>query len=40
MITYANWLIGQGNTTWVKNSLWPVIQNDLNYVVVNWNQST
>ncbi|KDQ62664.1 carbohydrate-binding module family 20 protein [Jaapia argillacea MUCL 33604] len=40
MITYANWLIANGNTSWVTNTLWPVIELDLNYVADNWNQST
>lgn len=40
MITYANWLIANGNTTFVTNTLWPIIELDLNYVAGNWNQST
>ncbi|KAL6308371.1 glucoamylase [Sparassis latifolia] len=40
MITYANWLIANGNTTYVNNTLWPIIQLDLNYVAGNWNFST
>lgn len=40
IITYANWLIANGNETYVTNTLWPVIQLDLNYVANNWNQST
>ncbi|KAI9059251.1 carbohydrate-binding module family 20 protein [Trametes sanguinea] len=40
IIRYANWLLDNGNTTYVSNTLWPVIQLDLDYVADNWNQST
>ncbi|OSD07483.1 carbohydrate-binding module family 20 protein [Trametes coccinea BRFM310] len=40
IIRYANWLLDNGNTTYVSNTLWPVIQLDLDYVANNWNQST
>ncbi|PPQ72654.1 hypothetical protein CVT26_004320 [Gymnopilus dilepis] len=40
LITYANWLIANSNTTFVTNSLWPVIKLDLDYVSTYWNQST
>ncbi|OCH92615.1 glucoamylase [Obba rivulosa] len=40
MIAYANWLLDNGNTTFVSNTLWPIIQLDLDYVRDNWNQST
>ncbi|TFY52909.1 hypothetical protein EVG20_g10351 [Dentipellis fragilis] len=40
LITYANWLLDNGNTTWVSSTLWPVIALDLGYVTSNWNQST
>lgn len=40
LITYANWLIADGNTTFVNDTLWPIIELDLNYVTGNWNQST
>ncbi|KIM89405.1 carbohydrate-binding module family 20 protein [Piloderma croceum F 1598] len=40
MITYANYLIDNGNITGVKNTLWPIIQLDLDYVSSNWNQTT
>lgn len=40
LITYANWLIANSNTTFVTNTLWPIIQLDLNYVSQNWNQTT
>jgi Glycosyl hydrolases family 15 len=37
MIAYANWLIDNGNTTWVNQRLWPVIKNDLDYTAKFWN---
>ncbi|KAF7980587.1 hypothetical protein HWV62_37342 [Athelia sp. TMB] len=40
MITFANYLLVNGNTSWVANTLWPIIQLDLDYVQNNWNQTT
>ncbi|KAH8118290.1 glucoamylase [Phellopilus nigrolimitatus] len=40
LITYANWLISDGNSSYVSNTLWPVIKLDLEYVSQNWNQTT
>ncbi|KAN0087498.1 carbohydrate-binding module family 20 protein [Tylopilus felleus] len=40
IITYANWLIANGSTSYVTDALWPVIQLDLDYVANNWNQTT
>ncbi|PSR78193.1 hypothetical protein PHLCEN_2v7525 [Hermanssonia centrifuga] len=40
IISYANWLIANGNSSWVTGTLWPVIELDLNYVASNWNQTT
>lgn len=40
MITYANWLLDNGNTTFVSQTLWPIIELDVNYVMNYWNQST
>ncbi|KAF5388835.1 hypothetical protein D9757_005602 [Collybiopsis confluens] len=40
LITWANFLVSEGNTSYVTNTVWPIIANDLNYVVENWNQST
>ncbi|KAJ3536836.1 hypothetical protein NM688_g6784 [Phlebia brevispora] len=40
IITYANWLLDNGNTSYVTQTLWPVLELDLNYVMNNWNQST
>ncbi|KAG6866205.1 hypothetical protein C0991_007230 [Blastosporella zonata] len=39
LITWANYLISQGNTSYVTASLWPILQLDLNYVSSNWNQT-
>ncbi|KAF9645775.1 glucoamylase [Thelephora ganbajun] len=39
-ILYANWLIANGNITWVTRNLWPVLKLDLDYVQNNWNRST
>jgi len=40
LTTFANFLITQGNTSYVTGTLWPIIQKDANYVSNNWNQST
>jgi glucoamylase len=40
LITWANYLLSQDNTTYVTESLWPVIKLDIDYVSSNWNQST
>ena len=40
IINYANWLIANGNTTYVTSTLWPIIKLDLDYVSSNWNQTT
>jgi hypothetical protein len=40
LITYANWLLAHGNGSFVTDTLWPVIQRDLDYVATEWNQST
>ncbi|KAI0035180.1 glycoside hydrolase family 15 protein [Vararia minispora EC-137] len=40
LITYANWLLDNSNSTFVTNTLWPIIKLDLDYVASNWNQST
>ncbi|PPQ92630.1 hypothetical protein CVT25_007709 [Psilocybe cyanescens] len=39
LITYANWLIANSNTTFVTSTLWPIIKLDLDYVASNWNQT-
>ncbi|KAI0755207.1 glucoamylase [Daedaleopsis nitida] len=41
IITYANWLLANGNgTSYVTNTLWPMLKLDLDYTQNNWNQST
>ncbi|KAH0831981.1 glycoside hydrolase family 15 protein [Lanmaoa asiatica] len=40
IITYANWLVAHANSSYVTDTLWPLIQLDLDYVANNWNQST
>ncbi|KAG7445724.1 glucoamylase G2 [Guyanagaster necrorhizus] len=39
LITYANWLIADGNTSYVSSTVWPVIELDLGYIVTYWNQT-
>lgn len=39
MIAYANYLIGNGQTSTVTNIIWPIVSNDLSYVSQNWNQT-
>ncbi|KAK7692430.1 hypothetical protein QCA50_004055 [Cerrena zonata] len=39
IIAYANWLRANGNTTFVTNTLWPILKLDLDYVAQNWNQT-
>jgi glucoamylase len=40
VITYANWLLADHNTSYVANTLWPIIQLDLDYVAAWWNHTT
>jgi len=40
MITYANWLLADHNTSYVTKTLWPIIQLDLDYVGTWWNHTT
>ena len=39
MITYSKWLIANGYTDTARNSVWPIIRNDLAYVAQYWNQT-
>ncbi|PHH65141.1 hypothetical protein CDD81_3272 [Ophiocordyceps australis] len=39
MISYANWLIQNGYTSTVDAVIWPIVQNDLNYVAQYWNET-
>ena len=40
MIQYAEWLLNNGNSTYVERLLWPAIQLDLDYVATYWREST
>ncbi|KAJ6441978.1 glucoamylase precursor [Purpureocillium lavendulum] len=35
MVTYANWLVQNGYSSTASTIIWPVVQNDLNYVAQN-----
>ncbi|PKS12239.1 hypothetical protein jhhlp_001539 [Lomentospora prolificans] len=39
MMAYANWLVEQGEKPLALDKIWPVIQNDLSYVVQHWNKT-
>ncbi|TFK45167.1 glucoamylase [Crucibulum laeve] len=39
LITWAEFLLTQGNTSYVTNELWPIIKLDLDYVASTWSQS-
>ncbi|KAF2865736.1 family 15 glycosyl hydrolase [Massariosphaeria phaeospora] len=42
LITYARWLLSTGrkrDASEAKDKIWPVVQNDLNYVAQYWNQT-
>ena len=40
MMQYAEWLLKNGNSTYVEKSLWPSIQLDLEYVATYWKEPT
>lgn len=40
MITFANHLLANNNQSFVTQTLWPIIENDLGYVQNNWNETT
>ncbi|EEB87267.1 hypothetical protein MPER_15460, partial [Moniliophthora perniciosa FA553] len=39
LITWANYLVANNNRSYVTNTLWPIIQRDLDYTAQNWNQT-
>ncbi|KND94543.1 Glucoamylase [Tolypocladium ophioglossoides CBS 100239] len=39
MIAYAIWLVQNGYSSTASTIVWPVVQNDLNYVAQYWNQT-
>lgn len=40
LMTYSNYLISNGQKSYVKSTIWPIIANDLSYVAQYWNQTT
>ncbi|TFK62257.1 glucoamylase [Pluteus cervinus] len=40
LILWADFLLSENNASYVVNTLWPLIQLDIDYVAGNWNQST
>ncbi|KAF2106605.1 1, 4-alpha-D-glucan glucohydrolase [Lophiotrema nucula] len=40
LITYGNWLLDSGDEDEARDQVWPVVQNDLNYVAQYWNDTT
>lgn len=36
LIAYSKWLINNGYTSTVSSLIWPIVQNDLNYVAQYW----
>ncbi|KAJ6028941.1 uncharacterized protein N7446_011718 [Penicillium canescens] len=39
LISFGEWLIDNGYTTYATNIVWPVVRNDLSYVAQYWNQT-
>lgn len=39
LIAYGNHLLDDGKESTVKSNIWPIVQNDLNYVAQYWNQT-
>ncbi|KAJ5546967.1 hypothetical protein N7494_004552 [Penicillium frequentans] len=39
LIAYGNYLISAGQESVVTSNIWPIVQNDLNYVAQYWNQT-
>ncbi|OKL59128.1 Glucoamylase [Talaromyces atroroseus] len=40
MITYANYLISNGDNSTARDIIWPIVKNDLAYVSQYWNDTT
>ncbi|KII83020.1 carbohydrate-binding module family 20 protein [Plicaturopsis crispa FD-325 SS-3] len=40
LITYANWLLDNNNSSFVSKTLWPIIKLDLDYVHDKWNSTS
>jgi glucoamylase len=39
LMDYSNYLLGKGQMSMVKNTIWPIILNDLKYVGQYWNET-
>ncbi|KAI9677236.1 MAG: hypothetical protein M1822_008185 [Bathelium mastoideum] len=39
LIAYSRYLFSSGNTSYATGTVWPIISNDLSYVVNYWNQT-
>ncbi|KAJ5799088.1 CAZyme family GH15 and CBM20 [Penicillium psychrosexuale] len=39
LVSFGQWLIDNGYTTYATNIVWPVVRNDLSYVAQYWNQT-
>jgi len=39
LMSYADWLITNSNTSFVTSNIWPVLKLDLDYTANAWNQS-
>ncbi|KAJ6014999.1 hypothetical protein N7540_009590 [Penicillium herquei] len=39
LIAYGNYLVSKGEESTVKSNIWPIVENDLNYVAQYWNQT-
>jgi len=39
LMSYADWLIANSNTSFVTSNIWPVLKLDLDYTANAWNQS-
>lgn len=39
LIAYGKWLVANGQSSTASSVLWPIISNDLSYVMGNWNQT-
>lgn len=40
LITYANYLLEQGEDSYVSDTIWPIVKLDLDYTAASWNQTT
>ncbi|KAL4999759.1 putative glycosyl hydrolase, family 15 [Aspergillus recurvatus] len=39
LISFGNWLIDNGYSSYAGNNIWPIVRNDLSYVAQYWSQS-